>query len=201
MKQLYARWGDAVHFVDVVIRQAHPGPGAPPYQRFTQKLADAQRYQREEGIPWLVLVDDLEGTVHQAYGGLADPTYLIDREGRVAFYNLWTHGPALHAAIEALLAQEGRGVVRGGIYRTPQLLPAVTEGWRGIERGLPQSYVDLELAAPGAGAATWLGRWFRPLLRPLTRRAHPLSPAARIGLTAGALALGALGLRRLRRRS
>ena len=90
MKQLYARWSDQVYFIDVLIRQAHPGPGAGPYRSFEEKLQDAERYQREEGIPWVILVDDLEGTVHRTYGGLADPTYLIDRDGRVAYYNLWT---------------------------------------------------------------------------------------------------------------
>ena len=72
-----------MRFIDVVIRQAHPGPEVPAYDTFEQKLHDAERYRREEAIPWPVLVDDLEGTVHQAYGGLADPTYLIDRDGRV----------------------------------------------------------------------------------------------------------------------
>ncbi len=41
-------------------------------------MADAQR---SEQIPWPALVDDVEGTVHRAYGGLANPTYLIGTEG------------------------------------------------------------------------------------------------------------------------
>ncbi|MDQ3043585.1 MAG: hypothetical protein M3R06_00330 [Chloroflexota bacterium] len=75
-----------MRFLDVVIRQAHPGPKVLPYQTFDEKAADARRYQEQEGIPWRVLVDDLEGTVHQVYSGLADPTYLIDAEGRVAYF-------------------------------------------------------------------------------------------------------------------
>ena len=82
-----------MHFVDVLIRQAHPDPGVRPYRTFDEKLRDAQRYKQDEGIPWPVLVDDLEGTVHQVYGGLTDPTYLIDADGRVAYYTMWTHAP------------------------------------------------------------------------------------------------------------
>ncbi|MFO1533578.1 MAG: hypothetical protein ABR562_07810, partial [Thermoplasmatota archaeon] len=45
-----------------------------------------------------------------------------------------------------------------------------------LRRGLPQSYLDLELASPGAGALTWAGYQLRPLLGPLTQRAKPLPP-------------------------
>jgi hypothetical protein len=200
LKKLYARWGDQVHFVDVMIRQAHPGPGVPAYRDFAQKLHDARRYQDEEGVPWTVLVDDLEGTVHQTYGGLADPTYLIDTDGRVAYYNMWTYAPALHEAIRLLLAQGGRGVVDGGVDRTPHLLPAAVAGWRAIRRGLPTSFIDLETAAPGGGSGTWVASHLRPLLAPVALRAKPLAPATRRSLAVGAAALVLAGAWRLARR-
>jgi hypothetical protein len=74
-------------------------------------------------------VDDLEGTVHEAFGRLTDPTYLVDRDGRVAFYNLWTNVPALSAAIGRRMAQGGRGIVSGGLGRSPQIVPALAYGW------------------------------------------------------------------------
>jgi hypothetical protein len=190
-----------VSFVEVFIRQAHPGPGAPTYQRFEQKLEDARRYAREEHIPWDVVVDDLEGTVHQTYGGLADPTYLIGADGRVSFYNTWTHAPTLHRAIDALLQQGGRGIVEGGIDHRMHMLPAMTRGWAGLRRGLPQSFVDLETAAPGMASGIWMGYQMRPMLTPLTQRATPLPMAARVGLFAGAAILGTIALRSAQRRA
>jgi len=197
LKKLYARWGDEVHFVDVLVRQAHPGPGVPPYHSFAAKLRDAQRYVEDEGIPWAVLVDDLAGSVHQAYGTLADPTYLLDRDGRAAYYNLWTYAPALHVALTALMAQGGRGVVDGGTNRLPLVMPALTTGWRGLRRGLGQSVLDLETASPGAATLTWLGYQLRPLLAPLTLRARPLPPTVKVGLAASGASLLAWGVRRL----
>ncbi|MDQ4075288.1 MAG: hypothetical protein M3220_03480 [Chloroflexota bacterium] len=182
--------------MDVLVRQAHPGPGAEPYDTFEAKMRDGQRYQQEEGIAWPVLVDDLAGSTHQVYGGLADPTYLIDREGRVAFYNMWTYPPTLHEALEALQAQGGRGVVKGGIDHLPYMLPAVTEGWRGLRRGLPQSFLDLMTAAPGSAALVWLGYQFRPLLAPLTLRARPLPAPVKVGLALGTLYLLTRGFQR-----
>jgi hypothetical protein len=199
LKKLYARWSDRVHFLDVVIRQAHPGPGVPPYHTLEEKLRDARRYQKEDGIPWPVLVDDLEGTTHRTYGGLADPTYLIDRDGRVAYYNMWTYAPSLYQAIQALLAQGGRGVVLEGVNARPHMLPALTTGWRGLQRGLPQSYVDMELASPGAATATGLGYLLSPVLAPLTQRSRPLPTSVKVGLVAGAAALAFLGARRAMR--
>ena len=163
-----------------------------PYRAFEEKLRGAERYRRDEGIAWPVLVDDLAGTVHQAYSTLADPSYLIDADGRVAYVSMWTGVPGLHRAIEALLEQGGRGVVAGGLERSPHLGPPLTSGWRGLRRGLPQSYVDLELSLPTSATAILLGYGLRPLLAPLTQRAEPLPPAARAALTAGAIGLVAI---------
>lgn len=68
---------------------------------------DGNPVPAERGDTWAVVVDDLQGTVHRAYGTLADPTSLIDRDGRVAFVNMVTSVPVLHEAIESLLAQGG----------------------------------------------------------------------------------------------
>lgn len=148
-----------------------------------------------------MLVDDLAGTVHQVYGGLADPTYLIDADGRVAFYSMWTHAPTLYEAIDTLLEQNDRGIVNDGIDRLPHALPALADGWRGLRRGLPQSFLDLTLAAPGSASSIWLGYQMRPLLAPVALRAKPLPVVAKVALAGGALtALGLLIGRRNRAR-
>jgi hypothetical protein len=201
MKKLHHHWGNQVKFVDIVIRQAHPGPDVPPYDTFEQKMHDARRFQEEEGIPWPVLVDDLEGTVHQVYSGLADPTFLVDADGRVAYYNMWTYAPGLYVAIEELLAQGGRGVVHGGIDHVPHVAAAMTDGWKGIRRGLTQSFVDLELASPGMASAIWMGYQLRPILAPLNLRAEPLPSRVRFALGASLVGLGLAALFLTRRSS
>lgn len=170
--------------MDVVVRQNHPGEDVPPYSEFASKMRDADRYRREEQTPWAVVVDDLQGTTHQAYGGMADPSYLIDRNGRVSFYNMWTHVPTLYVAIKALLAQSGEGVVNGGIDHGMHFAPAMTAGWPSIQRGLPQSHIDLETAVPGMGASLWLGYKLRKVLAPFTQREKPLPRSAKTILLA-----------------
>jgi len=188
--------------VDIVTRQEHPGPGVPPHTTFAQKRRDAERHKHENAVAHTVLVDDVDGTVHRRYGGLADPAYLIGSDGRVAFYNYWTHVPTLHRALTRLEAMGGRGVV--GEHRVPHLLAAIVGGWPGLERGLPQSVIDLETALPGTALGPWLGYQLRGVLAPVALRATPWPPAARAGaalFTAG-LAIGAAAwLGRTRRSS
>jgi len=184
-----------VQFLDVFIRQAHPGPDVPAYQSMGQKLADARRYQLEERVSYPVLVDDLEGTVHTMYGGLTDPSYVIGADGRVSFYCMWTHAPTLHRALGALEARGGTGVVLNGIDRWPHMLHAFTDGWKGLRRGAPRSVLELEAALPGSGIGPWFGYQLRNVLAPVALRDTPLPIAARVGLAAGGAAVAWLALR------
>lgn len=177
-----------MQFVEVEVRQAHPGPGAPPHRSLVEKTRDAEAFVREYGIPWLVLVDDVEGTVHQQYGTLPDPACLIGTDGRVAFFDYWTHAPTLHRAIEKLIAIGGRGVV--GESRTVRPLATITDGWPAVRRGLPQSFVDLETAGPGMASGLWIGYQLRRFLAPLARRGTPLPAGQRIAVSAAAIVVG-----------
>ncbi len=202
MKQLHERYGDRVRFVDVIVRQAHPGETRGAYRNDVEKRGDALAYQAEEGIPWTVLIDDLAGTVHQTYGGMSDPVYLIDAVGRVAFYNMWAHAPSVGTSIEELLACGGRGgPVAGGIDRTPHMAASFINGWHGLRRGGWRSVLEFEMATPGAATLTFLGHLAKPLLAPLALRASPLPPAARVGLGAGVAALSVAVWRAVRRRT
>lgn len=174
-----------MQFLDVIARQAHPGPDVPAYTSMAQKVHDAYAYQQREQIPYPVLVDDIEGRAHQVYGGLSDPIYLIDIEGRVSFYNMWAHAPTLHQAIEQLLEQGGVGVVRGAVDKKVHLGAPLTGGWRGIQRGLWQSVVDMETSLPGSSALLLGGYLLKPVLAPITQRAEPLPRQAKAALWMG----------------
>ncbi len=192
---MFKQYGDRIHFVEVLVRQAHPGPGARPYRTVEEKRADAAWYKERFALPWTVVVDDLRGTVHRQYGGMADPTYIIDRDGRVAFYNMWTSAVVLNAALRDLLAQGGRGVVGDGWERLPHLLPAVTAGWPGLERGAPQSVEEQEAAIPYSARGIQMGYTLKPLLAPITLRTEPLPLWARAAIVAGAAVVGAIIVR------
>lgn len=132
---------------------------------------------------------------------MADPTYLIDAEGRVSFYGMWTHPPTLQQAIDRLLAQGGQGTpVHGGIDRIPHLLASFVDGWRGIMRGGWRGALDYEIGVPGSATLTFLGNQAKPLLAPVALRATPLPRAARLALGGVLATSAAAGVWWLRRR-
>ena len=170
MQELYRLYGARVRFVEVLIRQAHPGERHGAYLSQEQKLQDARDYQREEGVPWPVLVDDLACSVQRAYGGLAAAAYLLDSEGMVAFCGTWGQSPALREAIDGLLARGGAGAPAGkGTDRRPHLAGAILGGRSGPVRGGRRALFDLELGFPGGNILMLVGGLLRPLLRPARR--------------------------------
>ena len=151
MRELHRLYGAHVRFLEILVRQAHPGGRHAAYGSESARSADAKAYIEEEHPSWPVLVDDLAGTVQRAYGGLAAAVYLIDRNGQVAFCGTWGPSPALRAAIDDLLARGGSGTPAGkGSDRRPHLAAAIVAGQRGPLNGGHQAIIDLELGFPGA---------------------------------------------------
>lgn len=130
---------------------------------------------------------------------MADPVFLIDSEGRVSFYGMWTHAPTLKKALDGLLARSGRGV-SGGLDRTPHMLASFVDGWRGPRRGGRRAVLEYDLGGFGAGTMSFLGNKAKPVLGPLALRAAPLPPVAKLALGGGFLAAAGLAVRILRRR-
>lgn len=191
-----------MQFVDVFIRQAHPGERRGAYEDGEQKFEEARQYQRDEALPWLVLVDDHAGTTHQTYGNMSDPVYLIDADGRVTFYGMWTHVPTLKQALDRLLLHGGRGVSESGdIDHMLHLFASFVNGWHALQRGGWRAVVDYEIGTPFAATLTFLGHMAKPVLAPVALRATPLPRTARRVLAGGSALAAALMMRRFRYRS
>lgn len=149
-----------------------------------------------------MLVDDYAGTVHRTYSReMADPSFLVDAEGRVAFYGMWTHAPALKSAFDELLARGGTGApVAGGIDRVPHLFASFVDGYRGPARGGKRAVREYTTGGFGAGALSYVGNQAKPVLGPRALRAKPLPPPATVALAAGLVGAVALVFLAVRRR-
>lgn len=178
----------------MLVRQAHPGPDAPAYHDETAKRRDAERYRQAERPPWPMAVDDLAGTVHQAYGGLSDAAYLIGVDGRVSFFGVTAGAPQLHRAVAELVERGGSGTV--GTDFVPRIVSALPDGWPAIERGLPQSAEELAATLPGSVALMRAGHALQPVLAPVTHRSRPLPAWVRKAFVVATLALATRHLTR-----
>ncbi len=115
-----------------------------PHQDFAAKLVNARRLRDEVGITRQILVDDLEGSAHHAYGLLPNMTWVIGRGGKVIYKADWTSA----ANVDTFLTRYERGRVRRpasgmvGPYQTEQV------EFRDLDR--PAFYDLLERNGPRA---------------------------------------------------
>lgn len=88
------------------VREAHPGADIPQHKTVEDKRVCATRLLEEDGETRTVLVDDLKGTAHSAYGGMPNTLFIIDRSGCVVFRAEWNNPTATQAALNSLINVE-----------------------------------------------------------------------------------------------
>ena len=105
----------------VYTREAHPGEHVGSHDSFATKLRHARLLREEVGIRRDILVDDLDGTAHRAYGLLPNMTWVVARGGRAIYKADWTNA----ANVEAFLGRYERD--RGRKPTSGAVAPYVTE--------------------------------------------------------------------------
>jgi peroxiredoxin len=192
LNELYEEFnGDNVHFLYVYVREAHPGENLPAHRSNDDKVAAAERFREEEEIEIPVLVDDLNGKVHRKYGSLPNPTFLIDKGGRISFRALATRARVIEKALDELIErQKERGVdhvvVNGGEDAMMPSVKSMMHAHRALERGGTTAIDDFrrEMGMPGR-AVLAASRVVRPVAD---------HPGATVGAAAAVVGVVGLGL-------
>ena len=103
----------------IYTREAHPGENVGHHDSFERKLACAKLLAEEAGIGREILVDDLDGKVHRAFGLMPNMTWVIGRGGRVVYKANWTAAANVEAFLDRFLA--------GRAEHPPGTLPVMYE--------------------------------------------------------------------------
>lgn len=192
LNRLYEQFSDQdVQFLFVYVREAHPGEELPAHRSFEDKLEAAELFREEEEVQIPILVDKQDGKVHRQYGGRPNPTYLIDRSGRVAFRALWTRPSVVEEALEELLegqeeSGEDHAVVRGGEDTSLPRRYGMLHAHRALERGGPRAAREFKDALGTSGrVAVATSRVAEPVML------HPAKALAAVAITGGVI-VGAL---------
>jgi hypothetical protein len=132
-------------FLVVYTREAHPGEATPAHQSDTEKASIAARLIDEEQLRRTVLVDDVAGTVHSAYGGAWDSVFVLDGDGRVVLRRAWNDPDQ----IDTLLSALARGDTPSD-FESMEMTPTMGRGGfgHGLLRGGAQAVVDFYESAP-----------------------------------------------------
>ena len=103
MDRLARDYEGQAHFLFVYTREAHPEshPEFPAIRSIEQKWEHAQALKSRHETPRTILIDDVDGAVHRAWGGTSNMSWIIDHSGRVHFKSNWTHEPDLRASLDS----------------------------------------------------------------------------------------------------
>lgn len=201
LNDLYADYSkDGIEFLFVYVREAHPGEDLPAHHTSADKVRAAELFRAAEKVEMPILLDDLGGRIHRKYGKAPNPTYLIDRSGRIAFRALNTDPKVIAEALDELLeVQEERdtdhAIVRGGDYSGIPAARTMLHAHRALKRGGRRAIQDFqhEMGMPGRLAVIG-GRVVDPIVD------HPGAFIATMSAVAGVIALGVWGGMELRKR-
>ncbi len=89
-------------FVFVYVREAHPGERLPHHASIDQKMQHARRFRERWSARRPILVDDLDGPLHRAFGTLPNMTYIVSTTGRVAYRADWTDAHSIEWVLQYL---------------------------------------------------------------------------------------------------
>ena len=143
MDDLADRYADrGVTSVFLYTREAHPGERYRHHTSMDVKRANARAFRAHSAVRRRILLDDLEGTAHRAYGILPNMTYIVGR-GMVLYRAAWTEVGDVEDALRQSLERLAR--------RRPDALTSFYSerlAWRGQD---PDAFrAGLERAGPQA---------------------------------------------------
>ena len=134
-------------FVFVYTREAHPGELYPRLESVEQKLDHARAMVTRDSIGRPMLVDDLEGTIHHAYGRLPNMSCVIDGGGRLVYRAAWTDPESIDVVVDRLARQ--RQERRDGVVHRPFYAE-----WQPTVVANRQLFVEVLLRTAGPRAVT-----------------------------------------------
>ncbi len=156
LNELYQERDPNVEFFFVYTREAHPGDKLGAHDSYQDKVKAAELLRESESVEIPIIVDELDGKIHRKYGKMPNPTFIIDKSGRVAFRSLGTRSSVIAAALDELLeVQREQGKEHAIVCDGEDLsLPSAQLLWRAhraLERGGRRSIANFrrEMGLPG----------------------------------------------------
>jgi hypothetical protein len=152
LNELYHCYRDlGFEFLTIYVREPHPGEHYGPHRTWEQKLMFARKCREQDGIENPLVVDELDGPVHRAYGSMPNMIYVIDKNGKIAYKAMWTD----HEEIASVLANlaladrlQSQGVrVKPSYTERINYIPAEYAGGvreEVFDRAGPQAWTDYQ---------------------------------------------------------
>jgi hypothetical protein len=156
INQLYEQYRDkGFEFLTVYVREPHPGENYHEHRSYEEKVEYACDCREQDGIKTRLVIDDLEGTMHRAYGEMPNMVYVIGKDGRIYYKAMWTNHEEIASVLEGLAKFDAAS--QSGVRRMPFYSERLS--FRGgynsgaavdvLERAGPKARADFANAIPG----------------------------------------------------
>ena len=99
MKDVVKNYPD-VDFITVYVREAHPGERLGPHKSMDDKFGAAKKIGPRYGEFRRVLVDNLDGDFHRAYGAMPNVVYIIRPDGKIHYRCNWAAPHLIEKALD-----------------------------------------------------------------------------------------------------
>jgi hypothetical protein len=107
MDDMARRFADrAVSSVFIYTREAHPGEKYGPHSSMDVKRTNAKAFREQYNVGRPILLDDLGGTIHRAFGMLPNMAWIIGRGGFVYYKANWTSPTDIETALEMAIKNQ-----------------------------------------------------------------------------------------------
>jgi hypothetical protein len=104
MEEMAARYAHrSVRSVFLYTREAHPGENFRHHTSMDDKRHNARAFRTEFNVRRQIVLDDLEGTAHRAYGMLPNMSWIIGPGGIIHYKATWTDPTDIENALEYAL--------------------------------------------------------------------------------------------------
>jgi hypothetical protein len=104
MEDLAVRYaGSNVRSAFIYTREVHPGENCGHHKDMDSKRANAIAFKNAANIKRQILVDDLNGTAQNAYGGLPNMAWIVGRNGFIHYKSAWTSAPDIESALDQII--------------------------------------------------------------------------------------------------
>jgi AhpC/TSA family len=143
--------GRGFSFLFIYTREIHPGENFSPHRTMEQKLDQATRMKDYARITFPVAADDLEGTVHRAYGNLPSMACIVHRDGSLIYRGSWTDADVIREVLEnQLLREQSEGSSQRGRVGYHEWIKHMAhetdDHWKILDIAGPKSRADYERA-------------------------------------------------------
>lgn len=108
MEALAQDFAETASFFTVWVGEAHAGGDFPQPEDIETRQRYAQACVEADGAKIPVIVDEMDGSLHEHLGGFPNSVYVLDGRGRVAYRAMWLDHREVRRVLERLREADER---------------------------------------------------------------------------------------------